>query len=101
MKQSGFMKKQQKAKTQESTTAFLFGHQLTADIVQIVLHQEFGWGHDRMARFVEALSKRMNEVLKVWNSDAKDVEYTKAKIDQALMQFAGEDFTPWEERYRF
>ena len=101
MKQSGFIKRQRQEIQHESFTSFLFARQLTCDIVQIVLHQEFGWGHGRMKRFIDALRPRMNEILKVWNSDTKDLEYTKAKIDQALMQFAGEDFAPWEERYRF
>ena len=33
--------------------------------------------------------------------DDKSLEYTKAKLDARLEELLGEDFQPWEERYRF
>jgi len=80
-------------------TAQHFTRQLCLDQASIVLNREFGFGAERLQRFNAAMVELYGEYASVWNSDTKDVEYSKAKMDDALRQIYGDAFIPWKERY--
>lgn len=101
MKQSGYAKRLKKEREPDSLTNYFFARQFMADIMQITLNREFGFGKDRIKRFCKAFSEMHDELASMWNSDSKDMEFTKHKIDEALKQIAGDEFVPWEERYAF
>lgn len=100
MKQSGYAKKLQQQKNEDSYTNYVMARQLMIDITLLVLNKEFGFGKDRLKRFCEAFAPLHDEFCKIWNSDSKDMEYTKRTLDEALEQICGEYFIPWEVRYR-
>lgn len=74
--------------------------QMMADAAVIALNREFGFGADRCARFMDALSEAADDMAKLIIEDTDDTIYSREKIDQLLLDIVGEDnFTPWEERY--
>lgn len=101
MKKSGYLQRVQAARQKDSLENYFFARQFMADIMQITLNREFGFGRERIKRFCKAFSEMHDELATMWNADSKDMEFTKHKIDEALKQIAGDEFVPWEERYRF
>lgn len=82
------------------TVSGRFYRQLMCDLSVLVLAQDFGWKPDRLYKFCEALSRLHDEYADIWNSDSNDIEYSKARLDDALKAVCGERFLPWEERYK-
>lgn len=76
-----------------------FTRQLCLDQAALVLNQEFGFGAERLERFTNAMVDMYGEYAHIWNNDTKDVEYAKAKMDEALKRILGDKFVPWPVRY--
>lgn len=76
--------------------------QMTLDAVSIALNAEFGFGASRQKQFRDAFIEVYSQIIDTVNADAKsdkDIEYSKAKIDEALEKICGDAFVPWDERY--
>ena len=76
-----------------------FTRQFCYDCMSVALNREFGFGADRLSRFMSALDAAYSEFAGIWNEDTKDVEYSKATMDAALKQIYGDKFQPREVRY--
>ena len=79
-----------------------FTLQQAADMMLIAANEAFGFGPDRLHRLLLAYQNAWDEYADLAWDDAKadkDIEYTRAKIDEKLKQICGEHFVPWEERY--
>ena len=79
-----------------------FTLQQSLDMAIITLHEEFGFGPDRCAKFEEAFRKTFLEYAQMCVDDSKDDEhivYTQEKVDRALRAACGEDILSFEERY--
>ena len=96
---SGYLRAIEKAREEGFMTGQHFTRQLCMDQAAIVLNREFGFGADRLQRFNAAMVEMYGTYATIWNSDSKDVEYSKAAMDAALKQIYGDKFQPWEERY--
>lgn len=70
------------------------------DMAIIALHLAFGFGPDRVAKFDKKVSEVWNEYADMAVSDEKQMVYTKEKIDRVLREACGENFVPWDERYK-
>lgn len=101
MKQSGYMAKLRQQKQKDFIDTQRFTRQLTADIMQITLNRVFGFGKERIKRFVVEYSTMFDEIAEIWNGDDAGKEYAKDLIDRGLRQIFGDDFVCWEERYDF
>jgi len=98
-KKSGFLARMESAKERSNKETLFFTRQNMCDIALLVLHEEFGFGPERLMRFCKAISKKYGDFADLWNGDTKDVEYSKAVLDRALKQICGKYFIPWDERY--
>lgn len=106
-RQSGLLKRM-KAENQAKTAAATWRNLMTAcqmvtDAALLAAHDVFQLGPGRAAKFVAAIGKYTNEIAALLVEDAKtdcDYIYTREKVDERLKQICGDDFTPWEERYK-
>jgi hypothetical protein len=78
--------------------------QQTLDCMIIALHREFGFGSTKFKRLQTAFETVWAEMCEMANEDVrndKEIAYSKAKIDEALLQAVGkENFVKWEDRYK-
>lgn len=79
-----------------------FTLQQSLDMALITLHEEFGFGPDRCAKFEDAFRKTFLEYARMCVEDSKDDEqivYTQEKLDRALRSACGDNILPFDERY--
>lgn len=79
-----------------------FTLQQSLDIALLTLHNEFGFGPDRNAKFEEAFRKTFVEFAQMCVDDGRDdadIVYTKEKMDRMLRAACGDDILPFDERY--
>lgn len=79
-----------------------FTLQQSLDIALLTLHNDFGFGPDRNAKFEEAFRKTFVEFAQMCVDDGRDdadIVYTKEKMDRMLRAACGEDVLPFDERY--
>lgn len=98
-KKNALVDRIQREKKEVFLSAQHFTRQLCMDQAAIILNREFGFGAERIMRFNAAMIELYGEYAGIWNSDTKDVEYSKAKMDTALKQIYGDKLEPWEVRY--
>lgn len=75
--------------------------QMTLDFAVIALGR-LGWGEKRLNDFckiVEEVSDEYSEMIIADSLDDKNVEYSKAKLDEELKQYCGKSFCPYDGRY--
>lgn len=70
------------------------GYRLVEDSNEV-----FNLGPSRVDRFCKTFSDALTELAEMTVSDTKDMEYTKAKLDDRLKKICGDSFQPWEVRY--
>lgn len=102
-KQSAFMQKLAREQRAAVRDARWFTMQQSLDMAMIALNEGFGFGEERLARFVEVYRRVWTEYAEATLKDAQDdsdIEYTRAKIDEKLKDICGDFFQPWDERYK-
>lgn len=102
-KQSAYLLRQQIMLGRVKESARRFAVQQSKDIALIAAHEAFGLGPERLKRFSDVFDRIFLEYADMVLEDAKsdrDVEYTKAKIDEILKSICGPYFDPWKERYK-
>lgn len=81
-----------------------FALQQAQDMAVIALNQAFGFGPERVKKFVEAFNGIFEMYADMAIEDAKgdaDIEYTRVKLDEVLKEACGDNFVPWDERYEW
>ena len=79
-----------------------FTLQQSLDIALLTLHNDFGFGPDRNAKFEEAFRKTFVEFAQMCVDDGRDdadIVCTKEKMDRMLRAACGDDILPFDERY--
>ena len=76
-----------------------FMRQLMADLLVIVLHDQFRFSRSQIIKALDALPALHDEFAVVFNGDTRDQEYSREVLDRRLRKIAGDMFIPWEERY--
>ncbi len=74
--------------------------QMCMDAAMIAANEVFGMGPKRAKAFADEFSKALTGIAQMGVEDTPDMEYTKAKVDARLKEICGENFVPWDERYR-
>ena len=102
-KQSAYMRRVQAQHEQMMLVQRSFTIIQCRDMAAIALHEAFGFGPERLAKFLETYDAVLNEYADMAVSDSEDdpeIDYTKGKVDAHLKRILGDGFVPWEERYR-
>lgn len=100
-KPSAYARKIQQDKDDHYLAGLFSGRQEMGDIAAIVLHEEFGFGPERLKRFSEKVNEKIHEVSTMGRQDTPDGEYSRAKFEAALREAYGEYYQPREERYQY
>lgn len=99
-KPSAYARKIQQSKDNEYLAGKFYGRQEMGDIVAIVLHEEFGFGPERLKRFAEKVNDKIREVTVIGTQDTRDGEYTKIKFEEAVREAFGKHYQPRDVRYQ-
>ena len=93
-KQSGYLQKlaAQQAIRDEKTRRFTL--QQCKDMMLITMHEDFGWGEERLKKLSDA------EMCLADAKTDKQIWFTQGKVDERLKKACGKYFVPWDERYR-
>ena len=103
-KQSGYLARLQKQKAADISYNRKFTMQWMADAAILAANEVFQRKGKKLVEFHNAFIRYTHEIAEMTLDDAKGdktLEYTKYKVDERLKDLLGEDFVPWEERYRF
>lgn len=78
------------------------GEQWTLDLIEVVLHQQFGWGYDRIKRLIDAVSEADAYYHPAVESYNPEQPIYQERLDNVLRDIVGErqEFYPFKERYQ-
>ena len=101
MKQSGFMAKQLAMRQAMIEATERVTQQLMMDTLQIVLHNELGFGYDRIMRITKAWGSEYNHYHDVFNVKHAEADVLRVHLDRELADIlkGHQDLIPFEERY--
>ena len=101
MKQSGFMAKQLAMRQALIEATERVTQQLMMDTLQIVLHNELGFGYDRIMRITKAWGCEYNHYHDVFNVKHAEADVLRVHLDRELADILKDrqDLIPFEERY--
>ena len=101
MKQSGFMTKQLAMRQALIDATERVTQQLMMDTLQIVLHNELGFGYDRIMRITKAWGCEYNHYHDVFNVKHAEADVLRVHLDRELADIlkGHQDLIPFEERY--
>ena len=101
MKQSGFMAKQLAMRQALIDATERVTQQLMMDTLQIVLHNELGFGYDRIMRITKAWGSEYNHYHDVFNVKHAEADVLRVHLDRELTDIlkGHQELIPVEERY--
>ena len=101
MKQSGFMAKQLAMRQAIIDATERVTQQLMMDTLQIVLHNELGFGYDRIMRITKAWGSEYNHYHDVFNVKHAEADVLRVHLDRELADIlkGHQDLIPFEDRY--
>ena len=101
-RQSGFLQRQAEYQEDLSLKIQMITRQFMVDTVQIVLHQKFGWGYDRLTQLHEAWEETRKELHAAIDPKDPLCDVTQEHIERAFEQICkGRDRPLWDERYPY
>ena len=96
-----FSRRMQAFNLSRDTAFFQNGQQYAIDLMCIVLHEKFGFGHERLKRLVDGMQDKYIEVHARATDDLdKDKWYSDEKLEEELRAACGQYYEPREVRYR-
>ena len=104
MPKNDFLRKMQAQKELEIQRQRLFSFQWCADAAILAANDVFQRKGEKLVEFHKAFDEYARMIAQMTLDDAKadkSIVYTKEKLDGRLKELLGDDFVPWEERYRF
>lgn len=100
MKESGYLKKQSAIQQAMLETGMNVMQQYMFDTALITLHEDFGWGYDRLNRLEQKWSETANSFFTALDATGESDVYQE-RLDKALQSFIGDrhEFIPFAVRY--
>ena len=103
MKQSGYLQRVRKDVNRQLAESRQICIQMCLDAALIAANEVLQLGPGRAKAFCDAFSATLSEIAAMTVADGKtdrELWHTKDTIDRRLRQICGDNFQPWEERYR-
>ena len=103
MKRSGYLQRVQNDVNRQLAESRSIHTQMCLDAAMIAANEVFNMGPIRAKAFADAFSFALTEIATMTISDGKtdkELWFTKSKLDERLKQICGDNFQPWEERYK-
>ena len=75
--------------------------QFMVDTLQIAIHEEFGFGYDRIERLTKAWGEKYSEFYKCLGTQDAEADYLRECLDRQLKEVIGDkmELINFEERY--
>ena len=101
MKQSGLLQRQAKDRERAYLNAQHIERQLMLDTAQVTLHEEFGWGYDKVYRFCEEWMKRREYYTGALDINNTEADVYREHLDRAIRDIVKNraEFADFNERY--
>ena len=101
MKQSGFVEKQLAIRQALIQASERVTQQLMLDTLQVAIHNEFGFGYDRIKKLTDAWGKTYNHYHDALNIKNTEADYLQECLDRELRYILKDkqDVIPFKERY--
>ena len=101
MKKSGYMAKQITMRQALIDATERVTQQLMMDTLQSVLHNELGFGYERIMRITKAWGSEYNHYHDVFNVKHAEADVLRVHLDRELADIlkGNQDLIPFEERY--
>ena len=101
MAKNGYLQKQQ-IRLQvyvEATEAIM--KQFMVDTLQLAIHEEFGWGYDRIERLTKAWGAKYSEFYPCLGTKDQEADYLRECLDRQLKEVIRDhmELIPFKERY--
>ena len=103
MKLSGYLQRVRRDVDRQLAESRSVHTQMCLDAALIAANEVLQLGPGRAKAFCDAFSSTLSEIAAMTVSDGKtdrELWHTKDTIDRRLRQICGENFQPWEVRYR-
>lgn len=83
--------------------ACIMTEQFMIDTLQITIHQEEGWGYDRIKRLCDAWLEKCKQFKPCLDSKDQNADYYQEKMDRVLKEIIKDkqEFYPYSKRYRY
>lgn len=97
---SAFLQKLKQKEAEDLNLGMEYGEQYALDMMMIALHEEFGWGYDRIKRLMVAIGNKSDyygqALHRCMEQDVKQVQ-----MDNAIRDIVKDkqEFIPFEKRY--
>lgn len=75
-----------------------WGRAIEWDAVQIILHQNYGWGKKRLEKLNQELGEQY-KLVRYGLEKHVDADITRYKVDDIMKEIYGEEACNWEQRY--
>lgn len=100
MKGSGLLERQAQMRQELLSTAERILKQLMLDTLQVTLHNEFGWGYERIVRLTDAWGEVFNHY-RGSCSGGVEADVLQEHLDRCLRDIVKDhmELIPFEERY--
>lgn len=99
-RQSNYIARVRAAARKQVTELHGIHTQMCLDAAIVAANEVLDLGPTRVKAFVEEFSDALMAIAKMGVEDTQDMEFTKTKVDARLKEICGENFVPWDERYR-
>lgn len=101
MKQSGYLARQSAYNDELMHAAEVIMEQFMTDTLQITLHQECGWGFDRIMALTEQWKKIRREYKAALNCRDPECDVMQEHMDRVLVEIINGrmQLIPFQERY--
>lgn len=103
-KKSAWLQQRQAEVKDNMRTAQFTNERQSLDAMIIALNREFGFGADRINRFIDAYIRERCDVADLflrdrWVDKDKELTYSKEKSDRILKEIMGQNYPSFGERY--
>lgn len=99
MKQSSLLKMVRAEVNRQLAERTAIHTQMCMDAAMISANEVFNLWPTRVDKFQKSFNDALMEIAEMTVSDTKDIEYTKAKLDERLKKICGDNFKSWDDRY--
>lgn len=103
MKRSGYLQRVRQDVNRQLSESRSIHTQMCLDAALIAANEVLQLGPGRAKAFCDAFSTTLSEIANMTVADGKtdrELWHTKDTLDQRLRQICGENFQPWEARYK-
>ena len=101
MKKSGYLERQKADKKAFMNSVELIVKQYCIDTLTITLHEEYGWGYDRLMALMDQWKANRDKYQDAINPDLVEADVAQAHVDRIMERIirGKTELIPFEERY--